>query len=207
MTQSTVRALQQLLDPEGVSARRRHRLVRRRYRNTGPNQTWHMDGYDKMKPFGIAVSGCVDGYSRNIIWLEAYTTNNDPRVILHYYLKSMSGREGCPRRIRADFGTENGLVRQAQTFLRRNGTDSMAGTGSFLYGKSTTNQRIEAWWCMLRRQCAQYWLDILHTLREDGHFNGGLLHKNLIQFCFMKLVQVMHFKPWGGVCNLSQNVQ
>ena len=87
-------------------------------------------GWIQVKPFGIAVSGCVDGYSRNIIWLEAFTTINDPRVILHYYMKSVSAREGCPRRIRADFGTENGLVRQAQTFLRRNGTDSMAGTGS-----------------------------------------------------------------------------
>ena len=75
VTQSTVCVLQQLLDPAGVNPRRRHRLVLRRYWNNGPNQTWHMDGYDKMKPFAITVSGCVDGYYRNIIWL-ARSINN-----------------------------------------------------------------------------------------------------------------------------------
>ena len=30
--------------------------------NLGPNYIWHMDGYDKLKPFGIAVHGCIDGY-------------------------------------------------------------------------------------------------------------------------------------------------
>ena len=31
----------------------------------GPNYVWHIDGYDKLKPFGIAISGCIDGFSRN----------------------------------------------------------------------------------------------------------------------------------------------
>ena len=190
MTQDTVRVIQQLLDPEGVEARRRHRLIRRTYKSSGPNETWHIDGYDKLKPFGVAISGCIDGYSRNIIWLEAYTTNNDPKVILGYYLSAVSSREGCPRRVRADMGTENGHVEQVQKFLRRNGEDNMAGQKSFLYGTSINNQRIEAWWCLLRKQCVQYWLDVFHTLKEDGQFCGDILDKSLVQFCFMKLVQV-----------------
>ena len=28
----------------------------------GPNYAWHCDGYDKLKPFGIAIQGCIDGY-------------------------------------------------------------------------------------------------------------------------------------------------
>ena len=28
-----------------------------------PNFLWHCDGYDKLKPFGIAIHGCIDGYS------------------------------------------------------------------------------------------------------------------------------------------------
>ena len=27
----------------------------------GPNFSWHCDGYDKLKPFGIAIHGCIDG--------------------------------------------------------------------------------------------------------------------------------------------------
>ena len=85
-----------------------------------------------------------------------------PRVILGYYLSAVSSREGCPRRVRADMGTENGHVEQLQKFLRRNGEDNMAGQKSFLYGTSINNQRIEAWWCLLRKQCVQHWLDVFH---------------------------------------------
>ena len=27
----------------------------------GPNFIWHMDGYDKLKPYGITIHGCIDG--------------------------------------------------------------------------------------------------------------------------------------------------
>ena len=67
--------LLKLLDPEGVSQRKRKRLRRRQYKSKGPNYVWHIDSYDKLKPFGIAINGCIDGFSRNVIWLEANTTN------------------------------------------------------------------------------------------------------------------------------------
>ena len=50
MPRSTVEALLRELDPEGTEERRAHRLRRRTYRNTGPNDAWHCDGYDKLKP-------------------------------------------------------------------------------------------------------------------------------------------------------------
>ncbi|CAM4572422.1 unnamed protein product [Leuciscus chuanchicus] len=64
----------------------RRRFVRRSYCAAGPNQVWHVDGYDKLKPFGIAISGCIDGYSRRVMWLSSGSTNNDPAVIAHHYL-------------------------------------------------------------------------------------------------------------------------
>ena len=27
----------------------------------GPNYVWHCDGYDKLKPYGFAIHGCMDG--------------------------------------------------------------------------------------------------------------------------------------------------
>ena len=69
-----------------------------------------MDGYDKLKPYGIAISGCIDGFSRFIVWMEAFTTNNDPRVIPDYFVSSAERLGGCPERLRADRGTENGHV-------------------------------------------------------------------------------------------------
>ena len=41
------------LDPEGVDSRRNRRLRRRAYSSLGPNHIWHIDGRDKLKPFGF----------------------------------------------------------------------------------------------------------------------------------------------------------
>ena len=60
----TVRERLKILDPEGVDARSRHRLQRRQYKTEGPNHVWHIDGYDKLKPFGFCIHGSIDGYSR-----------------------------------------------------------------------------------------------------------------------------------------------
>lgn len=58
------------LDPEGIQLRKAHRLKRRSYVNQGPNDSWHMDGYDKLKPFGFAIHGAIDGFSRKIYGLK-----------------------------------------------------------------------------------------------------------------------------------------
>jgi hypothetical protein len=86
-SQTTVRLLLGILDPSGVQARLHRKLRRRQYVSDGPNATWHIDGYDKLKPFGICIHGCIDGFSRQIIWLEAYNTNNNPRVIAGFFLQ------------------------------------------------------------------------------------------------------------------------
>lgn len=50
-----------IIDPEGVEDRRRRRLKRQRYRTPSPNFIWHVDGWDKLAPFGIFIHGAVDG--------------------------------------------------------------------------------------------------------------------------------------------------
>ena len=43
---------------------------RRRYGTGGPSSMWHVDGNDKLIGFGFYIHGCVDGYSRKVIWLK-----------------------------------------------------------------------------------------------------------------------------------------
>ena len=31
---------------------------------------WNVNGYDKLKPFGFAFHGAIDGYSRKMLWLH-----------------------------------------------------------------------------------------------------------------------------------------
>ncbi|TKS70609.1 hypothetical protein D9C73_005943 [Collichthys lucidus] len=66
------------LDPCGAENRSRRRFVRRSYHSMGPNKIWHVNGYDKLTRFGISISGCIDGFSRKMMWLYCGKTNNDP---------------------------------------------------------------------------------------------------------------------------------
>ena len=66
----TVRLILKSLDPVGIYQRKRRKLTRREYHSFGPNRTWHIDGYDELKPFGIAIHGTIYGYSRRILWLK-----------------------------------------------------------------------------------------------------------------------------------------
>ena len=86
----TVMKLLRELDPEGVESRKRKRLRRRIYRAKGPNFVWHIDGYDKLKPYGFCVHGAIDGFSRRLIWLEVGSTNNNPEVITKFYLDAVN---------------------------------------------------------------------------------------------------------------------
>ncbi|XP_046582807.1 uncharacterized protein LOC124290155 [Haliotis rubra] len=189
VSKETILILMNLIDPEGVRNRKKCRLACRSYISTGPNALWHMDGYDKLKPYGICIHGCVDGFSRCVLWMDAWTTNNDPKVVAGYYLDTVERLHGCPERIRSDAGGENRHVEQMQLLLRHDHNDRFAGSESFLYGSSVHNQRIEFWWGILRKQCVQYWMDMFKHLKNEDLFCGDYLDKSLVQFCFLDVIQ------------------
>ena len=104
-------------DPERSRLRQIHRLKRREYLNPGPNYWWHADRYDKLKPYSFPVHGCIDGFSRRILWLKLTKSNNDPRIICDFLLNAILERDGCPALIRTDRDTENGIMATASVFL------------------------------------------------------------------------------------------
>lgn len=188
----TVRQLMRLMDGNGVELRARNRLRRRVYVSRGPNYVWHIDGYDKLKPYGICISGCIDGFSRKMIWLEAYKTNNNPHIIAGYFIDAVTENNGCPQKVRLDHGTENIHVADMQKFLQSSENETVAECVTL--GPSTGNQRIERWWCTLRSECAQFWMDHFDQLKADGYFVDSFIDKSLIQFCFINTIQVQYPK-------------
>ena len=92
-TREIVRQVLKTFDPEGVELRPRHRLRRRVYRAKGPNYLWHIDGYDKLKPFGFCVHGAIDRYSRRVLWLNVASSNNDPRIVANYFWTTLGNYE------------------------------------------------------------------------------------------------------------------
>ncbi|KAI2647993.1 Retrovirus-related Pol polyprotein [Labeo rohita] len=159
LKKAMVREIQISLDPSGVEERRGRRLRRRHYGVPGPTYLWHMDSYDKLKPYGIAINVCIDGFSRHIIWMQAHFTSNNPRVIAGYYFHAFAERRGCPQIIWSDFGTENVHINRLQEFLCEDSTGTVHGPCVF-QGTSQANQRIESWWAIYRRQNADYWMDM-----------------------------------------------
>lgn len=181
--QETVRELLKILDPDGVAARSRHRLQRREYTTEGPNHVWHIDGYDKLKPFGFCIHGAIDGYSRRVMWLEVGPSNNNPRIIAQYYVDCVQQMGGTSRIIRADCGTENVYVAGLQRFFHNDNE-------SFLYGTSCSNQRIEAFWGMLRKSCIDWWICYFKDLRESSLFcDSNDIQAECLKFCFMNIIQ------------------
>ena len=93
-----VRAILSALDPVGTEIRRSRRLHRRTYFSKGPNFIWHMDSYDKLRPYGLCINGCIDGFYRKLIWLNvnktvAYGTSrnsSEKRTLMHWLVKKVS---------------------------------------------------------------------------------------------------------------------
>ena len=80
--------------------------------------------------------------------------------------------------IRADRGTENVHVECMQRFFRRLSQDDFAGDKSFMYGRSTSNQQIEAWWSLLRKACTDWWIRYFKDLRDQGLYNDdNVIHR------------------------------
>lgn len=190
VNRESVRMVLLELDPEGVAGRTRRRLRRRVYHNPGPNQVWHLDGYDKLKPYGLAIHGAIDGYSRKILWLRVGKSNNNPRIVCSYFYDNVKDAGHTASLIRTDRGSENVTITGLQRFIRRNDTDRHRGHSSFLYGRSTSNQRIEAWWSCFRRQRTNWWINYFRDMVDEGVLNPALgIHRECIRFCFIGIVQ------------------
>lgn len=186
----SVRILIKELDPEGVNLRRSRTLRRRTYHSPGPNFVWHVDGYDKIKPYGFPVHGCIDGYSRKVLWLKVCKTNNDPAVTGKHFLDAISKYGGCPMLLRTDNGTENILMAGMQAYFRSSGEDHLAGCKAHRYGSSPANQRIECWWSFLRKNRSNWWINFFKDLVETGDLDtSNDMQKECLWYCFSGLLQ------------------
>ena len=187
---NTVMNILKELDPEAVTGRRKHKLKRRVYSVPGPDFLWHIDGYDKLKPFGFSVHGCIDGYSRRLIWLEVSSTNKKPEVIAKFYMDAVKQVGGVPSRIRADDGSEMSTIEPIQIALRLAHDDEFSGEASFLIGTSPANQKIECYWSQLTKEKPLWWRIFFKELSSYGFIDSSnILVIEALRYCFMDLIR------------------
>lgn len=204
VTQGTVRLVHNVIDYNGVLARRRHRLERRSYFSQGPNYCLHIDGYDKLKPFGISIHGCIDGFSRKILWLKASHTNKNPRHVARNFVEYLKLHHHVPRLVRTDAGTENGVIHHIQIALRLQHNDNMAGHRSVSVGRSTANQRIEMLWSFLMRNFTTFWRNLFSNMIDEGKLNNtDPIQLECVRFCFLPVIQ-KHLDTFTNMWNLHR---
>nr|XP_018913530.1 PREDICTED: uncharacterized protein LOC109041600 [Bemisia tabaci] len=125
-------------NPAATLLRRRQKIIRRKFKVKGANYLWSMDSNHKLIHYRIVIHGCVDGFSRKIIYLNAASDNTADTVLQMFY-KGME-ENGIPVRVRGDKGSENARVKDCMQELRQNIVQP------FIQGRSVHNVRIERLW-------------------------------------------------------------
>ena len=145
------------IDPFGCKLHRKHGIKRMQHIKSGPNFQWHIDGYDKRKPWDFPIHGAIDGYSKKNLWLKVTRTNNSPDMIVSVYLQAIRKLGGCLVELITDLGTENGLTASVQCIFREN-------LDTHRYVASPRNQRIKGWWSQFARQRSNWWRQFFQDL-------------------------------------------
>ena len=171
------------IDPKGCESRQRHRLKRRVYSNPGPDFAWHIDGYDKLKPFGLPIHGAIDGFSRKVLWLKVLRSNNSPDNIATEYLKCVHEFGGCPMKLITDLGTENSLAASMQIYF-------WDDIDAHRYVPSPRNQRIESWWSYFCKCRGRWWRNFFQDLESEGVLDMTCeLQSECLWYCFSETLQ------------------
>ena len=122
--------------------------------------TIYYNSYIYLCRWKIVVHGCIDGYSRRIIYLKA-CDNNRSDTVLQLFIEAVD-KFGLPSCVRADMRGENVIVAQFMLQHPQKGP----GRGSFITGRSVHIERLwrdvfkAAWYyfivCFIKWKTRQY---------------------------------------------------
>ena len=165
------------VDAEGRQLRKQKAIKRREYIVPGPYHMWHIDGHHKLIRYKLVTHGCVDGFSRCVIYLQC-CDNNKSSTVLELFKKGVR-EHTIPARVRGDKGGENVLV--ADFMLEHRGL----GRGSFIAGQSKHNTRMERLWRDVRSEVTESYKDLFASLEADGMDVDNATHLFVLHHMFL----------------------
>jgi len=187
----------QKIDPFGLQRRkprRKEKLERKNFVSKGPMWTVSVDGHDKLcgyqnHTFPLAVYGCIDTFSRKVLYLSVLHTNSNPLVIGKTYLSFIYKSLQLPKFVRMDRGTETGKLASIHAYLSHMcGNSETNATDFILYGPSTSN-KIERWWRELHERLEKYFKPQIKYLLEAAYYNPhSELDRKLLYYIFQPVI-------------------
>ncbi|KAF8587965.1 hypothetical protein K439DRAFT_1247894, partial [Ramaria rubella] len=136
-------------EPDGIKECRARRLNHKHFWATGVNDIWAIDQHDKFKQFLLWMHTGMEPYSGMILWLRVWWTNENPRLILHYYLNAVQEYGGMPLITQSDPGTENYGVANGHTTGCHMVDPSLEGTRQHCWMRDHNNVKPEITWSQL----------------------------------------------------------
>ncbi|KAK7051514.1 hypothetical protein VNI00_004488 [Paramarasmius palmivorus] len=164
--------------PAGMIHRRIHRRV---YRVAGPNALWHHDGQHNLIRYRVVIHAFVDGYSRFVTGIRASDNNRADTVAALFH--EARAVHGTPCRVRGDHGGEN--IEVAEFMEDSYGYER----GSYIWGRSVHNVRIERLWRDITQGFGQKWKEFFKSLEATGGLQPDVgAHCWLLHHLFLSAV-------------------
>ena len=147
-----------------------------------------IDGHHKLIRWRLVIHGCIDGFTRKIIYVKC-RDNNRAETVLNLFQKAVQDN-GLSSRARCDMGIEN--VDVATFMLQSRGLNRK----SMLVGSSVHNQRIERLWLDVKRLVVVRFQAIFYFMEEEGMFDTlDELHLFVLHLEFIPMISRLEQSP------------
>ncbi|KAG2128767.1 uncharacterized protein EDB93DRAFT_1108909 [Suillus bovinus] len=172
-----------LYEPELIHQRKACRLRRRRFWAAGVNDLFTVDQHDKWLKFGLGLHTGIEPFSGRIMWIWVWHSNQNPQLILSYYLNMLEALGHMPMVTQSNPGSENYGIANAHTMLRQWHNPSLHGTLQHRWMQSKKNVMPEIAWMVFHwifipwlQQELDAYQDCVHNTAKQHDCNKILPH-------------------------------